>query len=247
LRQELRHNPTNGVTAAVWRDGDVVHKVLTARKPAPEHWASSSEPRHWNYWRREALVYETRLPARLGLCAPRLLSAPVVSEGAVELRLEWVDGRHGGALTLDDLEAAAAALGRAQGAPSPPAEAWLSRGFLRDYSGTRAVDWSLLDDDAAWAQPIMRAHFPPALRAGLVALRARRERLLGLMERLPRTLCHLDVWPLNLIRRPDGESCCSTGRSPATARSARTSATSCPTRSSISSSTTPGSTSSTRG
>src|SRR4051794_16407399 len=164
MAEQLRHNPSNGVTAGVWRDRDVVHKVLTAHKPAPKHWASSTDPRHWNYWRREALVYETGLPARLGLGAPRLVTAPVVSEGAVELRIEWLDGRHGDALTMEDLEAAAGALGGAQGAPSLPAEPWLSRRFLRDYSGTRAVDWSVLDDDEAWAQPVMRAHFSPALR-----------------------------------------------------------------------------------
>jgi hypothetical protein len=29
--------------------------------------------------------------------------------------------------------------------------------------------------------------------------------LLEMMGRLPLTLCDLDVWPSNLIRRPDGE------------------------------------------
>jgi hypothetical protein len=204
-RAELTHNPLNGVTGGIWRDGDVVLKVLTRRPDAPEHWAASEDPRHWNYWRREALVYESELPERLGLGAPRLLELEETTDGDVGLRLEHVDGRHSGELTIDDLEATALALGRAQGRPDLPAEPWLSRSFLRDYSRTRAVDWALLEDDDAWAQPLMREHFPPDLRAGLLRLRASRERLLSLSERLPRTVCHLDVWPNNLIRRTSGE------------------------------------------
>ena len=61
------------------------------------------------------------------------------------------------------------------------------------------MDWALLRDDGAWTR------FPATLRRGLVRLHARREALLDLMERLPRALCHLDVWEGNLIRRPDGE------------------------------------------
>jgi thiamine kinase-like enzyme len=67
------------------------------------------------------------------------------------------------------------------------------------------VHWALLDDDAAWSQPLIRKHFPAGLRDGLVRLHGRREALLGVMERLPRTVCHLDVWHRNLVRRADGE------------------------------------------
>ena len=182
---ELTHNPSNGVTRGVWRRGDVVHKVLTRRKEAPAHWAASDDPRHWNYWKREALVYTTGLPERLGLGAPRLLGWEEKPDGDLELRLEHVDGAHGGALAQDGLRAAARALGRAQGTP-PPDEPWFSRGFLRDYVGSRAVDWSLIDDDAAWAQPLVRRHFPPPLRDALRRLHANRERLLALLARLPR-------------------------------------------------------------
>jgi hypothetical protein len=110
----LTHNPLNGVTAGVWKQGSVVHKVRTRRRDAPPHWASSEAPRHWNYWRREALVYSSGLPERLRLGAPRLLEVAESLEGDVELRLEHVDGRHGAALTVDDLEVTAHALGRAQ-------------------------------------------------------------------------------------------------------------------------------------
>lgn len=203
----LPHNPQNGVTAGVWRERDVVRKRLTRRRTdAPAHWASSDEPRHWNFWRREALVYETGLPERLGLGAPQLLGITETPEGDVELRLEHVAGRYAGTLTADDVEAAALALGRAQGRPGLlPDAPWLSRRFLRDYSTSRAVRWELLDVDAAWDQPLIREHFSPALRARLLALHHHRDRLLDVMETLPRTVGHLDVWPNNLIVRPNGE------------------------------------------
>jgi hypothetical protein len=201
----LTHNPLNGVTAGVWRDGDVVRKVLTQRREAPEGWKASTDPRHWNYWRREALVYETDLPGAIGIGAPRIDSVTELADGDVELRLEYVEGRHAKTMTIDDLEAAAGDLGRAQGASDLPRHDWLSRGFLRDYTQSRPTRWELLDDDEAWQLPLIREHFPPQVREGLVKLHRRRESLLRLMESLPRTLCHLDVWPNNLIRRPNGE------------------------------------------
>jgi len=204
-REPLTHNPSNGVTADVWREDGVVHKVLTRRRrDAPAHWTASEDPRHWNYWRREAEVYTSGLPEQLGLGAPRLLGTSESPEGDVELWLEHVEGRHAAALTIDDLEAAAEALGRAQGRADLPEREWLSRRFLRAYSGTRPADPALLYDDAAWEQPLIREHFA-GLRDGLVRLHERREDLLRLAERLPRTVCHLDVWPNNLIRRPSGE------------------------------------------
>jgi len=83
--EPLIHNPLNGVTAGVWKRGDVVHKVLTRRREAPPHWASSEDPRHWNYWRREALVSASGLPERLGLRAPHLLEM-------VELTSAYLEG-----------------------------------------------------------------------------------------------------------------------------------------------------------
>lgn len=210
---ELPHNPLNGVTAGVWLEGGdggapaVVRKILTRRRDdAPERWAASDDPRHWNYWRREALAYTTDLPGRLGLAAPRLLDATTTAEGDVELRLEHVQGRHAGTLTADDLAAAARALGTAQGRPRDelPDDPWLSRGFLRDYSTSRASDPALLDDDAAWARPLVAARVDADLRAGLLDFHADLDRLVDLAEALPRTVCHLDVWPVNLIRREAG-------------------------------------------
>lgn len=203
--EPLTHNPQNGVTGGVWRRGEVVHKVLTCRREVAAHWVASEDPRHWNYWRREALVYRSGLPQRLGLGAPRLLHLEQTPDGDLELQLEHVHGHHGATLTVDDLEAAARMLGRSQGQAELPQEPWFSERFLRAYGASKPADWGLLDDDRAWAQPLIHKHFPASLRDGLMALHRNRSRLLTLMERLPRTVCHLDVWPNNIIRTTTGE------------------------------------------
>jgi len=214
-RRTLRHNPANEVTAAVERvtleDGTTeIHKRL--RRPAdpdpgpgPGSWAASVDPRHWNYWRREAEVYRSPdLRADLVAAGLDLPAAEVVEDAdGVTLRLEDVAGTPGTAFDLADHVALAAGLGRWQGRPTSGA-AWTSRRFLRDYSGSKAVPWHLVDDDAAWRQPLVADTWPAGLRAGWQRLVAHRDRLLAVMERLPRTRGHLDVWPSNLVRRPAG-------------------------------------------
>jgi Phosphotransferase enzyme family len=207
----LVHNPANGVTGGLWRTPGAVHKLLTRRHDAPTHWAASDDPRHWNYWRREALVHESALPGRLELAAPHVLAIEE-SDAGIELIMEDVEGRHGEQLDVEDVAAAAFVLGRAQGGPGLVGgldylgdEPWLSHNFLADYSGTRLVDWPLLYDDAAWEQPLIARHFGPETRAGLVRLRENRPQLLAIAAALPRVIAHLDAWPNNLIVRPDGE------------------------------------------
>ena len=51
----------------------------------------------------------------------------------------------------------------------------------------------------------MRDLWPPGLEAGWARLAGARERLLGIAERVPRVTSHLDVWPVNALRRPSGE------------------------------------------
>jgi thiamine kinase-like enzyme len=62
----------------------------------------------------------------------------------------------------------------------------------------------LLDDDEAWAHPVVRQTFPAGLRDAVMFVHAHRERLYQISESLPRTLCHLDFWPKNLFSRPGG-------------------------------------------
>ena len=192
-------NRQNGITEGVWRDGDVIVKRL--RRSAPEAvpaWAPSNDPRAWNYWRRELLAYRTELPERLGLAGPVLVSDEEWADGA-EITYEAFGGRSADELDLGDLEQVATVLGLGQGRADLPDDEWLSRGFVRDYSLSRVTDHGVYDDDASWARPLVAPFVDDELRAGLVALHAHRGRLLSIMEALPRTVCHLDLFPNNVF------------------------------------------------
>ena len=110
---------------------------------------------------------------------------------------------------ISEYGSAAEALGRAQapfllGRPKP-SFSWLSEHFLRDYSSEKPANWELLQDDDAWAHPLVRETFPAGLREGVQFVHEHRERLYQISVSLPRTFCHLDFWPKNLFRRPTGE------------------------------------------
>lgn len=211
-RRVLRHNSQNAVTDVVERvtlaDGStLVHKRL--RAPSVDSggaWAASQDPRHWNYWRREVDAYRGAV-LRSSLAGTGLdIPAADVEERAAEadLWLEDVTGKPGTAFSLADHTAVAAGLGRWQAA-GPLLTPWTSEGFLRAYSASRPVPWQVLHDDAAWDQPLIRRTWPAGLREGWAQLMAHREQLLRVMEYLPRTRSHLDVWVSNQIRRPGGD------------------------------------------
>jgi hypothetical protein len=214
-RETLRHNPLNAVTAIVERVTDgagqsLIRKELRRPDPSltnetPEHWAASTDPEHWNYWRREADAYLSE-PLREGLQAADLdmPNAEVEeTDAGFVLWLEDVAGTPGTEFSLDDHVSVASALGRWQ-ARGPLSEAWASRRFLREYSGSRPARYELVEDDAAWQQPLIANCWPSGLRGGWRRLLANRETLLTIAESLPRTRSHLDLWVSNEIRRPAG-------------------------------------------
>jgi hypothetical protein len=213
-RQVLRHNPQNAVTSIVERvtqanGGTLVHKRLQAPVSATDSnhaWAASHDRRHWNYWRREAVAYgQDVLRASLADTGLGMPGAEVEEhDGSVDLWLEDVAGTPGTEFDLADHAAVAAGLGRWQAA-GPLATSWTSEGFLRAYGTSKVVPWQVLDDDAAWRHTLIRRTWPGGLRAGWARLIAHRERLLAVMEHLPRTRSHLDAWVANQKRRPDGE------------------------------------------
>ena len=212
--ESLRHNPLNAVTGGIWRvtagSASAVVKVVTdgSGSAGPEHWRASEDPRHFNYWRRELEAYEGDLPGGFrpqGIDAPRLLRiADHETHGVL-----WLDDERGAPASAWDVSTFASfarALGRAQGAMAASDawhRSWLSHRFLRTYTSSKPVDEATLDDPERWARPRVRRHMG-GLQVPLTRLHRERHDFYDLAEACPRTLCHLDVWPANLIQRDDG-------------------------------------------
>lgn len=200
----LAHNPLNGATGGIWRvergGRPAVLKVATppGRPGVPAHWETSTDPAHWNYWRREALAYGDGLAGSVyaGIRAPSLVDYEEHGDGSVALWLEYVDGQPGTAATPAMLGDFAERLGAAHAVwrGRSTSEPWLSRDWLRAYTTSRPVS-----EPIPWDHPVAVAAWPDDLRAGLRELWARRHEVLRATDALPHTLCHHDVWPMNLV------------------------------------------------
>jgi hypothetical protein len=209
--EPLTHNTGNAATGGIWRvRGPAGTAILKLARPPVDAtappvgrpgWPTSDEPTHWNYWRRETLAYRTGLPGRVyadaGITAPVLISSVERPDRMVALWLAESTGVPGPAWPVSRLAAFAEQLGTAQArfVDRVPGEPWLSRRWLAQYLADRAP-W--ISEPIPWDHPAGRV-WPDRVRDGVRRLWENRAALIAAAEAGPRTLCHLDVWPMNLI------------------------------------------------
>jgi hypothetical protein len=224
-RIPLLHNEGNAGTAGIFRvlrDGG--SRILKVARPAtlplePDSpattsaWQTSTDPTHFNYWRREVEAYASGFAADAyadaGIRTPELLETVTREDGCIELWLEDVEGRSAFEMSPERLGRFGYELGvgQARWAGRVPTQAevpWLSRGWLAQYLG-HGPGANVHVEDSDWDDPAVHAWSPETRRA-LRGLWESRRRVLADVEALPRTLCHLDCWPANIIEDASGTS-----------------------------------------
>ncbi|MDP9245714.1 MAG: hypothetical protein M3O64_03595 [Chloroflexota bacterium] len=221
LTVPFSYQVTNALSAGIFRlsgtasdgsDWSVILKVLQpaydvllARFPAE----SRAELEDAYLWDREVRAYESGLFERLphGFAAPRALAIDRRSDGS----WLWLEDLGVGDARWDIGRYALAArhLGRFNGAfPAGVFDAaWLTRTWLSTWLltgfGSRAQ--LVLDNDAIWAHPYVRAGFASDARDRLRRVWPGRAAVLARLLARPQTLCHLDAFRKNLFDR-NGET-----------------------------------------
>lgn len=182
-------------TSADGRTWSAILKVI--RRP---------ESRWTPEWRREADVYASGFLDSLppGIVAPRLYAIDETPtevslwlEEVVESVPVWPLRRY--AVAARDLGRfnGAYLVGRSKAGAPPLRSDWLA-GWV---AGTSERGLKVLNDPAITDHELVRRAAPPIWVDRLRALHERRTHLLAALERLSRTVSHLDAWRANLIAR----------------------------------------------
>jgi hypothetical protein len=167
--------------------------------------AEGGEEGDWNYWKREAMVYQSGLLDELpgGLVAPRCLGVEELADGIVRLWLEDVAPENDEPWSLDRYALAARHLGQFNGVylveRSLPDAPWLSTNWLRGWLGANEAAMDQLKRVLDY--PLVRYVYPEGVARSFLRSWTERELLLDRLDRLPHTLSHLDAFRRNLLDR----------------------------------------------
>ena len=211
----LAHNPSNAVTGGIWRGA--------RRRPS----GGGQGPDRRHRPRGPGLVAGLRRRPALELVAARAARVPQRPRPPLPPRRHRRPGaaparratrRHGRAVARGrggtDRRRADRRRRRRRGRPAGPRPRSAGR---RRWLG-RALAVARLPRDVQRVEAVRRRAArrttPPGLtrgslatsaphRAGIARLHEQRDRLLALSLACPRTLCHLDLWPANIIRPAD--------------------------------------------
>jgi hypothetical protein len=159
----------------------------------------------WNYYKREADAYQSGwlddLPG--GLVAPRCFGVIEYSDGTCWIWLENVRDEIGAHWPLEHFGVVARHAGQLNGAylveRSVPSWPWLSSGWLRGYIALSAPAIPLIRNSLN--HPLVRCAFPGDSSEKMLRLWEERNLYLDTLDRLPQTICHLDLFRRNLFAR----------------------------------------------
>ena len=186
------------------RDQDrTVPWSLILKVVSPE--GGSDDVSAWNYYKREADAYRSGwfddLPG--GMTAPRCFGVVEHPEGTCWMWLEDIRDMFDSQWPLEHYGVVARHLGQFNGAylvdRPQPNWSWLSSNWIRKYVEGSAPAIEPLR--YSLAHPLVRRWFPGDDSDRFFRLWAERELYLDALDRLPQTICHLDIFRRNLFAR----------------------------------------------
>jgi hypothetical protein len=161
----------------------------------------SDDQTHWNYWKRELLIYQSGLLDALpkGLTAPRCHGALELPGDIVWLWLEDISDSYQDSWSLERYALTARHLGRLNGAyPSEgkmPSFPWLS--LYRTRQWISSFDWQSFP----WEHPRVLTRYPRPAENPFLRLLVEKDLFLARLDALPMALCHGDTYPTNFMSR----------------------------------------------
>lgn len=158
---------------------------------------------HWNYWKREPLVYQSSILESLpeGLVAPKCYAVEELPGNVARLWLEDIQDMYNGAWTLQRYSLTARQLGRLNGMhlskSSYPEYPWLGREINQQWLH------DLFSNPLPWNHPLALSRYPEPDTNPFIRLVLQHDRFLEKLNSLPRTLSHGDAYPTNFLSRID--------------------------------------------
>ncbi len=185
-----------------WLDWSIILKII--QSPANlgyDDFGAGQDQSHWNYWKRELLLYQSGWLESLpeGIRAPVCYDVVEIPGNIGGIWLEDVKDSFSGSWPLHRYALAARHLGRLNGIyisrRQLPSFAWLSRQRTRQWLKT--IPWR----DFPWDHPLVWQQFPNSRMDNFRSMLQESERFLARLEQLPKTISHGDTNPANFISR----------------------------------------------
>ena len=190
-------------------DWSLILKIVHLTEEAPPNWGT--DLLHFGYWKREALAYRSGMLVDLtnDLQAPQCLAVVERLDGSVWIWLEEVAENSALPWSVARFGLAARHFGEWQGSylagRQLPEAPWLKPGwlqswinhfqFLADYIGRREF----------WDHPLVQYAFPNPVEERVLQLWSERDLWLSILDRMPHTVCHFDLWRPNMLACRDSD------------------------------------------